>query len=114
MKQRNKGVMPSHTKELRTVLRVEGNAWTMLASKQGFLSKHDSRRVVELHELPFGRESASNASPGRWQRWQDGSGTSGGGVKLAGRGVSRGKKLAAKRAASEKNAFFPLFALEPH
>ena len=33
VKQRNKGVMPSHTEELRTVLRVEGNAWTMLASK---------------------------------------------------------------------------------
>ncbi|CAE7730942.1 unnamed protein product, partial [Symbiodinium necroappetens] len=33
VKQRNKGVMPQHTEELRTVLRVEGNAWTMLASK---------------------------------------------------------------------------------
>ena len=33
VKQRNKGVMPSHTEELRTILRVEGNAWTMLASK---------------------------------------------------------------------------------
>ncbi|CAE7858370.1 unnamed protein product, partial [Symbiodinium necroappetens] len=33
VKQRNKGVMPTHTEELRTVLRVEGNAWTMLAAK---------------------------------------------------------------------------------
>ena len=33
VRQRNKGVMPQHTEELRTVLRVEGNMWTMLASK---------------------------------------------------------------------------------
>ena len=33
VKQKNKGVMPSHTEELRTVLRVEGNMWTFLASK---------------------------------------------------------------------------------
>ena len=33
VRQRNTGVMPQHTEELRTVLRVEGNMWTMLASK---------------------------------------------------------------------------------
>ena len=33
VKQRNKGSLPQNTEDLRTVLRVEGNAWVFLASK---------------------------------------------------------------------------------
>ena len=33
VKQRNKGSLPQNTEELRTILRVEGNAWVFLGSK---------------------------------------------------------------------------------